>query len=213
MRPLPSRRPRAAYESTIRSQFETNFFINRSSTEKTRHNVEFFQETITVFMSWARALTAVLGIAALGTMLPHGAPSASGASNAPSYCSDVASVSTIIAPPLPKNDSFNTLSAALLRLPGELSVLARDRAKLIAATPLAPSALAQDVLRSATVEVAVESAALNNAANQELTAALLSSGTSTVMSLAKQFIAASNAAASANAYLRVERMIAPSVCS
>jgi hypothetical protein len=166
-----------------------------------------------VLTSGVRALTALLGMSVLGVMLSVGAHSASGAPNTPSYCSDVASTGTIISPPLPKNDSLNTLSAALLRLPGELSALARDHAKLIAAASQAPNSLGDEVLRSAAAEVAVESTALNSAANQELSAALLSSGTSTVMTLAKQFVVASNAAASANSYLRVERMIAASVCS
>jgi hypothetical protein len=87
-----------------------------------------------------------------------------------------------------------------------------DHVKLLAAVSLSPNADATDFLRRAISEVVVESAALNNAVSQELNVVLGSTSSSTLMSLARQFVVASNAAASANAFLSADRTVSLGVC-
>jgi hypothetical protein len=156
-----------------------------------------------------RTVLALLSASALGATILLGVPSAGAAT----YCGALASVGTIGSPALPASDSFNAMSAALLRLPGDINALHADHVKLLAAVSLSPNAVATDFLRRAISDVVVESAALNNAVNQELNVVLGSVSSTTLMTLAKQFVVASNAAASANAFLSAERTLSLNVCS
>jgi hypothetical protein len=182
--------------------------IQTSIHEKSRYNVESvrFQETMST--TRIRTILALLSASALGAALLLGVPSAGAAT----YCGELASVGTIGSPALPASDSFNAMSAALLRLPGDINALHADHVKLLSAESLSPNAVATDFLRRAISDVVVESAALNNAVNQELNVVLGSVSSTTLMTLAKQFVVASNAAASANAFLSAERTISISVC-
>jgi hypothetical protein len=156
-----------------------------------------------------RALVALLSASALGTTLLLGVPGADAASP---YCAAVASVGPIVSPALPTHDTVSSMTSALLRLPSVISALHGDDVKLVKAASLSSDAVSSDFLRAATSDVAVETAALTSAVNQELNA-VLNSSSATLMSLAKEFVVASNAAASANAYLSANRTVDLGTCS
>jgi hypothetical protein len=166
-----------------------------------RYKVEFVRIRDTMsFSSRFCTLIALLSASALGTTFLLGVPGADAAS--PSYCSGERRLH--VSPALSTSGSIDAVAAAPLRLPGDISAPHGDDVKLLAATSLSSSAVSSDIVRSATSDVALETAAFTSTINQELNVVINSSST-TLMRLAREFVIASNAAASANAHISADR--------
>ena len=152
-----------------------------------------------------RTVTAMVRVIAIVAVLSGFALPASAAGKTATFCKDAAGVTLIPSPALPSNDSLSAIASAVSKLPHDVSALKVIHTKLIAAVAVAPSSTLARVLRVAASSVLKESSALASVTNEESAVVADPKSSTAVMALAGYLAAAISAAATANAYLEVER--------
>lgn len=136
---------------------------------------------------------------------------ASAASRTTTFCRDVEGV-VVLSPGLPSNDSASAIASAVSKLPSDVTALKKIHAKLMSAVGAAPSSVLTDVIRVAANSVAKESSAITEVISVEPTVLSDPKNSSAVVDLAQDLIAATSAAATANAYLAVDHSTIAEVC-
>ena len=140
------------------------------------------------------------------------APPASAASKTTTFCRDIDGVAVVLSPGLPTDDSSSAIASAVSKLPNDVAALKKIHTKLIAAVAAAPSPALAGAIRVAANSVAKEGTAITEVMSEEVAVYANPKNSSAVIALAQDLIAATSAAATANAYLAVEHPTIAEVC-
>lgn len=155
------------------------------------------------FLAVLVATAAALSVFAL----PAGATSKTA-----TFCKDLRGVTAIPSPGLPNSDSFSAIASAVSKLPDDVTALKKIHIKLIAAVAAAPNPVLAGELRVAVGSVAKESTAITGVMSEEVAVFANPKSSSNVIALARDLIAATSAAATANAYLAVGHPMVTEAC-
>lgn len=159
-----------------------------------------------------RTISTTVRVIAVVAVLSAFALPASAAGKTATFCKDAAGVTVVLSPALPSNDSLSSIASAVSKLPHDVSVLKMIHTRLIAAAATAPSPALARVLRVAASSVQKESTALTSITNEEVAVLADPKSSTAVMALAGYLSTAISAAATANAYLDVERPTISMTC-
>ena len=163
------------------------------------------EEIIPMSRTPTRTISATVRVIAIVAVMSAFALPASAAGKTTTFCRDAAGVTVVLSPALPSNDSLSAIASAVSKLPHDVSALKIIHTKLIAAAATAPSSTLARVLRVAASSVLKESTALTSITSEESAVLADPKSSTAVIALAGYLAAAISAAATANAYLEVER--------